>query len=91
MRIRAAALLVLAACALTVGCNRQPPVPTLRIPLGAGGVGFLPLFVMREQHLIEKHARAAGIENLEVRWIELGGPAVMTGPADPPRFAAWRP
>ena len=49
----------------------------MRIPFGAGGVGFLPLYVMREQALIEKHARAAGIESLTVRWIDLGGPAVM--------------
>jgi NitT/TauT family transport system substrate-binding protein len=49
----------------------------IRIPLGAGGVGFLPLHVMRDRALIEKHAAAAGLESLTVRWIELGGPAVM--------------
>jgi len=49
----------------------------LRIPLGAGGVGFLPLYVMRDRALVEKHAQAAGLTNLTVRWIELGGPAVM--------------
>jgi len=49
----------------------------VRIPLGAGGVGFLPLFVMRDRQLIEKHARAAGLTDLTVRWIDLGGPAVM--------------
>jgi NitT/TauT family transport system substrate-binding protein len=52
-------------------------VRTLRIPLGAGGVGFLPLLVMKERALIEKHAAALGIDELEVRWIDLGGPAVM--------------
>ncbi|MBN1238781.1 MAG: ABC transporter substrate-binding protein [Gammaproteobacteria bacterium] len=49
----------------------------VRIPLGAGGVGFLPLYMMREHGLIEKHARAAGLEGVEVRWIDIGGPAVM--------------
>ena len=49
----------------------------MRIPLGAGGVGFLPLLVMRDRALIEKHARAAGLAELTVRWIDLGGPAVM--------------
>jgi NitT/TauT family transport system substrate-binding protein len=49
----------------------------LRIPLGAGGVGFLPLLMAREYDLIEKHARAAGLQDLTVDWIELGGPAVM--------------
>jgi NitT/TauT family transport system substrate-binding protein len=49
----------------------------VRIPLGAGGVGFLPLLVMKERALIEKHAAAAGVADVSVRWIELGGPAVM--------------
>ncbi len=71
------AWLALAAAALASGCGRAPQSPEIRIPLGAGGVGFLPLFVMRQQHLIEKHAREAGIGNLTVRWIDLGGPAVM--------------
>jgi NitT/TauT family transport system substrate-binding protein len=73
----AAALIALLACLLTAGCGGAPPGPSIRIPLGAGGVGFLPLYVMRDLHLIEKHAREAGIDNLEVRWIDLGGPAVM--------------
>ena len=70
----------LAAVALLVaGCGGQSAGPTkeLRIPLGAGGVGFLPLLVMRERGLIEKHAAATGLADLTVRWIELGGPAVM--------------
>lgn len=47
-------------------------VSEVRIPLGAGGVGFLPLLVMQKYRLIEKHA-----PGVKVRWIELGGPAVM--------------
>ena len=71
-------------------------VNELRIPTGAGGVGFLPLLVMEKYQLIEKHAKAAGIPNLKVRWINIGGPAVMndallSGSADfitagPPAF-----
>jgi len=71
-------------------------VSEVRIPTGAGGVGFLPLLVMEKYQLIEKHAKAAGIANLRVRWIHLGGPAVMndallSGSADfisagPPAF-----
>src|SRR5690606_41804112 len=79
------------------GCGGSPGARTeIRIPLGAGGVGFLPLYVMREHALIEKHARAAGLDELTVRWIDLGGPAVMnyavlSGPvvvnaAGPPSF-----
>jgi NitT/TauT family transport system substrate-binding protein len=71
------AALVCSATLAVASCSADRPGNELRIPTGAGGVGFLPLLVMREHGLIEKHARAAGIEDLRVRWIELGGPAVM--------------
>ena len=77
LRIAGLALLA-AAFVLGAGCGGQSGSSAeVRIPLGAGGVGFLPLLVMRERGLIEKHARAAGLTELTVRWIELGGPAVM--------------
>src|SRR4051812_25903364 len=51
---------------------------------------------MEKNQLIEKHARDAGIPDLKVRWIEIGGPAVvndalLSGSADfvaagPPAF-----
>jgi len=50
---------------------------TVTIPMGAGGVGFLPLQLMREHGLIEQHAAALGVADLEVRWLDLGGPAIM--------------
>jgi NitT/TauT family transport system substrate-binding protein len=73
-----------AVCALAAlvaaGCGNREAADTareIRIPLGAGGVGFLPLLVMRDRGLIEKHAQTSGLTNLKVRWIDLGGPAVM--------------
>lgn len=78
MQRRTAALALLAAATLAVaGCGGGGSANEIRFPLGAGGVGFLPLYVMREQGLIEKHAAAAGLADLTVRWIDLGGPAVM--------------
>lgn len=72
------AALLAAALVLASGCGgRSSGAPEVRIPLGAGGVGFLPLYVMRDRGLVEKHAQAAGLEGLTVRWIDLGGPAVM--------------
>jgi NitT/TauT family transport system substrate-binding protein len=41
------------------------------------GVSFLPLMIMERDGLIEKHARAAGIENLKVNWPKVAGPSVM--------------
>jgi NitT/TauT family transport system substrate-binding protein len=68
----------------------------IRIPRGAGGVGFLPLLIMEQRGLVERQARALGAANLRVDWIKLGGPAVvndllLSGAADivvagPPAF-----
>ena len=70
-------------------------VTQLNIPLGAGGFGFLPLHMMKEHKLIEKHAKAAGQE-VTINWANIGGPSVMidallSGSADfisagPPSF-----
>jgi NitT/TauT family transport system substrate-binding protein len=73
-------LCLVALLAALPGCNKGPAqgeVSEVRIPTGAGGVGFLPLLVMEKRQLIEKHAKAAGIDHLRVRWINIGGPAVM--------------
>src|SRR5262249_32460967 len=80
-RARRAALLG-ALASLLSACGSSGPAPAnaareVRIPLGAGGVGFLPLLVMKERGLIEKHAAALGVTDLRVRWLDLGGPAVM--------------
>ncbi len=87
-------IMVFIALIAALGLNAE--VNEVRIPTGAGGVGFLPLLVMEKRQLIEKYAKEAGIPNLKVRWIDIGGPAVMndallSGSADfitagPPAF-----
>ncbi|MEB2398218.1 MAG: PhnD/SsuA/transferrin family substrate-binding protein [Alcaligenaceae bacterium] len=82
-----------AAAALPLGA--QAEVSNLNIPLGAGGFGFLPLHMMKEHKLIEKHAEKAG-QKVTVNWANIGGPSVMidallSGSADfisagPPSF-----
>lgn len=69
-----ATALLLGACSSEETENGEQVV---RIPLGAGGVGFLPLHIMREQKLIEKHGAELGLDNLSVQWIDLGGPSAM--------------
>jgi NitT/TauT family transport system substrate-binding protein len=81
---------------LIAALSMSAEVNEIRIPTGAGGVGFLPLLVIEKRQLIEKHAKEAGIPNLRVHWINIGGPAVMndallSGSADfitagPPAF-----
>jgi NitT/TauT family transport system substrate-binding protein len=89
--------LTLVSCiAFLLSAAVQAEVSEVRFPIGAGGVGFLPLLVMQKYGLIEQYARVAGIGNLHVRWINIGGPAVMndallSGSADfiaagPPAF-----
>jgi NitT/TauT family transport system substrate-binding protein len=74
-RLRCFALLAL--CSLLSSCGPADTTPRVRIPTGAGGVGFLPLLLMREHELIEKHAAAAGLAAIRVEWLDLGGPSVM--------------
>jgi NitT/TauT family transport system substrate-binding protein len=69
-------LVLVALVAFVAGCGGGSSGDVVRIPTGAGGVGFLPLLMMREHGLVEKHAAAAGLE-LEVEWLDLGGPSVM--------------
>ncbi|MEQ1580289.1 MAG: ABC transporter substrate-binding protein [Steroidobacteraceae bacterium] len=51
-------------------------VSEVKIPLGAGGFGFLPLNMMQKYGLIEKYAAEAGVK-VKVNWSTIGGPAVM--------------
>lgn len=93
MKRKMAMLLFSAAVLMPLGS--QAEVSKLNIPLGAGGFGFLPLHMMKEYDLIEKHAKAAGQE-VTVNWANIGGPSVMidallSGSADfvsagPPSF-----
>jgi NitT/TauT family transport system substrate-binding protein len=67
----------------------------VKIPKGAGGVGFLPLIVMEEKNLVEHEAQKMGLK-LSAEYIRLGGPAVVNdmllsgaahfAPAGPPAF-----
>ena len=70
-------------------------VSEVRVPLGAGGFGFLPLHVMQKHNLIEKQAAKLG-QTVKVNWSNIGGPAgmidaLLSGSADfisagPPSF-----
>jgi len=41
------------------------------------GIGYLPLMLMEEQKLLEKHAKANGIPDLKVGWAKFAGGNVM--------------
>lgn len=41
------------------------------------GLGYLPLIIMEEQRLVEKHTKAAGLGDVKVTWATLGGGSAM--------------
>src|ERR1700733_8613841 len=85
-------VLALVLCVLLAALGKAE-TNEVRIPKGAGGVGFLPLLVMEKYRLIEKYA------DVTVRWMDLGGPAAMNDAllsssadfisAGPPAFLTW--
>ncbi|MFZ9179729.1 MAG: ABC transporter substrate-binding protein [Limnohabitans sp.] len=86
-------LMLAAACTLPL--QAQAEVSELRVPLGAGGFGFLPLHIMKTHNLVEKQAEKQGVK-VKVNWSNIGGPSAMidaliSGSADfisagPPSF-----
>jgi NitT/TauT family transport system substrate-binding protein len=87
-----AALLLIASLAPTLAWAE---VDVVKIPKGAGGVGFLPLVVMEEKKLVEQEAAKMGLK-LAAEYIKFGGPSVVNdmllsgnahfAPAGPPAF-----
>jgi NitT/TauT family transport system substrate-binding protein len=41
------------------------------------GISYLPLMIMEDQHLVEKYAKEAGINDLKVSWSKFAGGNVM--------------
>ena len=90
---RTAALL--AGAILLVPALARAEIEVVKIPKGAGGVGFLPLVIMEEKKLVEQEARKMGIK-LTAEYVQLGGPSVVNDmlvsgnahlvPAGPPAF-----
>jgi NitT/TauT family transport system substrate-binding protein len=41
------------------------------------GLGYLPTMIMQHEKLLEKHAGALGIQDVDVKWMQLGNAAAM--------------
>ena len=61
--------------ALTLGTAAQAEVSEIKVAQQYG-ISYLPLMMMEEGKLIEKHAKAAGID-LKVNWVKFAGGNVM--------------
>src|SRR3954463_13786373 len=87
--------IALVLCALALSFPARAEVDVVKIPKGAGGIGFLPLVVMEEKKLVEQEAQKMGIK-LAAEYIKFGGPSVVNdmllsgnahfAPAGPPAF-----
>ena len=87
--------LIPAIATLAIAATAHAEVSEIRVPLGAGGFGFLPLHVMKQHRLIEDEASKRGVP-VKVNWSNIGGPSAMidaliSGSADfvsagPPAF-----
>src|SRR5215470_11561095 len=67
----------LCAALLLAPAAARAEVDEVKIPLGAGGFGFLPYLVMEKHKLVEQAARENGLPNLKVSWVNFGGPSVV--------------
>lgn len=84
LRILGVALVLVLATAAVVPARAE--VKEVRLAKQYG-LGYLPLVVMEEQRLIEKHAKAAGLGDIDVSWATLGGgsaanDALLSGSVD---------
>ena len=68
----------IAAAALIIAASSTPPRAELSEITVAQqfGVAFLPLMLMERDQLIEKHAKAAGVE-VKTNWQKVAGPSVI--------------
>jgi ABC-type nitrate/sulfonate/bicarbonate transport system substrate-binding protein len=64
--MRALLSFVLLWCLCGSAFTARAETEVIRIPRGAGGVGFLPLLIMEQRGLVERQARALGAANLRV-------------------------
>lgn len=71
-----ATLALLAGLALVTAHPAAAEVKEVRLAKQYG-LGYLPLIIMEEQRLIEKHARAAGLGEIKTTWATLGGGSAM--------------
>ena len=65
-----------AAALLAVSASARAEVSELRVA-EQYGISYLPMMIMEDQKLVEKHAKEAGIADLKVTWSRFAGGNVM--------------
>ena len=72
---KAAFTIALAACSLAVLAPARADMSEIHVSRQYG-ISYLPLMIMEDQKLIEKHAKAAGVD-VKVDWSKFASGAVM--------------
>lgn len=75
-RFSKVAVLLLAALLITLSPPASAEVEEIRIAQQFG-LAYLPLMVMEDRNLIEKHAKKAGLDEVTVEWLQFSGGNVM--------------
>ncbi|WP_109477395.1 ABC transporter substrate-binding protein [Paraburkholderia sp. C35] len=65
-----------ALCALLTSVPARAELSEIKIARQYG-ISYLPLMIMQDQKLLEKHAAQLGVPNLKVSWVEFAGGNVM--------------
>jgi len=69
---------VLAALAALVIATASTAADAIEVNIGRQlGIGYLQMYVMQEQKLLEKHAKSEGIDDFKVTYHAIGSPAVL--------------
>ncbi|HEX7647468.1 MAG TPA: ABC transporter substrate-binding protein [Noviherbaspirillum sp.] len=76
MKRRTFTSLILAAALAVPGLSAHAEASKVRISHGYG-ILYLPLMVMRDQQLLEKHAKSEGAGDVKVEWVKLDGGNVI--------------
>ena len=78
MRLRARRVLTFAAAAWSLSVLPAAHAEMSEIHVSRQyGISYLPLMIMEDQKLVEKHAKAAGLDDLKVTWAKFAGGNVM--------------
>ena len=72
------AFLLHAAVAVAIAASAMARAETSEVKIAPSyGIAYLPLVVMEQNRLLEKHARAAGLGEIKVTWVTISGGAGM--------------
>ena len=89
LKIRSLKILSVALACVFVAGAAQAEVAKVRVSRQFG-LPYLPMIVIEAQHLLEKNAKALGVD-VEAEWSQRAGPAAERGPRCSGCWEGFRP